>query len=140
MILDKSYNIDIMQIKFINTEDLSSTIISVRGGTVEDVLEEAKTQLPNFNSIVLKKSCSVLKFDRYIGDVIYQGTPKNEWRGRGRPKKDWTDKIALFNQHYNSKSTAKIMSVKTGLPVGEVYYIAKMTDTTLAKGTLNRKH
>lgn len=127
-----------MQIKFINTEDLTSEVINIKGGTLEEVLEEAKTRMPDLDILTMKQNESILKFNGYIADIIYYGVPKSEQK-KGRQSKDWTDKIALFNQHYTPSSTAKILSVKTGMDVGQIYYIAKLTDTPLAKGQRGRK-
>lgn len=128
-----------MQIKFINTSTLDSQIINVKGGTLEETLAEASKEITGLKLESMVRNENILGFDGFIGDIIYYGTPKNEQAPRGRIARDWTDEIEIFDKHYSDRITAKQLSVKSGLSLSHVYYIAKKKGVTLAAGKRGRR-
>lgn len=127
-----------MQIKFYNLNDLSSKIINLKGGTLEETLQLAKETFTDLDIKNFEQNETVLKFDKFIADIIYFGVPKSEHQ-KGRVSRDWTEQIKMFNENYTDRMTAKALAVKSGLDLGQVYYIAKMLNVTLAKGQRGRK-
>lgn len=128
-----------MQVKFIHKTTLDSTVINVKGATFDEILDEALEQLDDFNDkTIIKQNNDVYLFENHYGEIIYHGVPKSEQK-RGRVKRDWTEEKQKFNEHYNKNLTAMALSIKSGLPVGTVYYLAKMEGVELAKGKRGRR-
>lgn len=122
-----------MQIKFINIQTLDSKVVNVRNGTMDEVLDEAEKCLPDFNRVILDRNGDVLKFNNYIGDILYHGITKADSK-QGRKEFDWSDKYELLMEHYQDDLTASDLSLKSGISLGHVYYIARKFNIKLAKG------
>lgn len=129
-----------MQVKFINTDSLDSKVINIKGGTLDEILEEASGNIEGFDKTILQRNGSLLRFNGYIGDIIYHGTPRAE-QHKGRTPKDWTQEIEVYNTFYekNPDMTAKEFAEVSKLPLNVVYYMSKKLNKPLKAGQRGRR-
>lgn len=126
-----------MRVQVINTQNLTSEELNLKGGTLEETL---RTSENNYNLDSLVENGDIFKIDStFIGNIIYRGKTAGEYLTRGRVSRDWTETIKAFNLHYKTGMTAKQVVQASGLSLAHVYYMAKKLGVTLAKGKRGKK-
>lgn len=134
-----------MQIKVTNINTLESKIVNVKHGTFEETLHQASIdfndeRLDSKDDLVWNGDiCKLVLEDcTYFLDIIYHGIPQSQMK-QTRKSRDWTEEKQKLMSVYKENMTAKQLSVKSGINLGHVYYLARIFNIKFKPGQRGRR-